>query len=108
MQSAEWECKSGESHASKDPEGLREDKGMKSDTGPNSAGQSGDTQGLFNPEDSDSESVEELLEEGQSFEASIVSGIENARNADEEEVTTRQVSEDDVPDEYLPSLENER
>jgi len=78
------------------------------DLGPNSAGQSGDTQGLFDGEDSNSESVRELLEEGQSFEASIVSGIENAPDADEGEVTTRQVAEDDVPDEYLPSLENER
>ena len=31
----------------------------------NSAGQSGDTQGLFDTEEVDSESVKELLEEGQ-------------------------------------------
>lgn len=81
---------------------------MKNDVGPNSAGQSGDTQGLFNPEDSNSESVQELLEEGQSFEASIVSGIEDAPPADEGGVKTRQVPEDDVPAEYIPSRESER
>jgi hypothetical protein len=69
--------------------------------GPNSAGQSGDTQGLSTDEDSDSESVTELLEEGQYFEASILSGIENAPPADVAEVRTRQVPEDDVPEEYL-------
>src|SRR5262252_4508431 len=51
--------------------------------GPESAGQSGDTEGLSRAEIADSESVEELVEEGQAFEAGIVSGVENARNADE-------------------------
>ena len=69
--------------------------------GPNSAGQSGDTQGLYTDEDSESESVTELLEEGQYFEASVLSGIENAPPADVAEVRTRQVPEDDVPQEYL-------
>jgi hypothetical protein len=71
------------------------------DVGPSSAGQSGDTQGLFDAEDTNSESVKELLEEGQYFEASVMSGIENAPPADASEVTTRQVAEDDVPAEYL-------
>ena len=69
-------------------------------TGPNSAGQSGDTQGLSDIEQSDSESVEELVEEGQSFEAEVIGGIEDAPDADVEEVHTRQVPEDDVPPEY--------
>ena len=69
-------------------------------TGPNSAGQSGDTQGLSDIEESDSESVEELVEEGQSFEAEVIGGIEDAPDADVEEVHTRQVPEDDVPPEY--------
>ena len=69
-------------------------------TGPGSAGQSGDTQGLSDTEESDSESVEELLEEGQSFEAEAISGVENAPDADVSEVHTRQVPEDDVPEEY--------
>src|SRR5580700_3325060 len=42
--------------------------------GPNSGGQSGDIQALPRVEDVDSESVEELAEEGQSFEAEVVSG----------------------------------
>lgn len=64
------------------------------------AGQSGDTQGLSNTEEADSESVEELVEEGQSFEASVVGGVERA-DAEQGEVHVREVSEDDVPGEYL-------
>jgi hypothetical protein len=64
------------------------------------AGQSGDTQGLSDIADADSESIEELVEEGQSFEAGVIAGVENASDADEAEVETREVSEDDVPDEY--------
>jgi hypothetical protein len=69
--------------------------------GPEAGGQSGDTEGLSRAELADSESVEELLEEGQAFEAGIVSGVENARDADKGGVRTRQVPEDDVPQEYL-------
>jgi hypothetical protein len=68
--------------------------------GAHSAGQSGDTQGLSDVEEVDSESVEELVEEGQDFEASVVAGIEEA-DASQGEVRTRQVSDDDVPREYL-------
>jgi hypothetical protein len=68
--------------------------------GARSGGQSGDTQGLPASPDVDSESVEELLEEGQSFEAEVLDGIENAPDADEGRVKTREVSEDDVPEEY--------
>ena len=66
-----------------------------------SGGQSGDTQGLSRRERVDSESVEELLEEGQYAEAEAVSGVENAPDADQGEVRTRQFPEDDVPEEYL-------
>jgi hypothetical protein len=66
-----------------------------------SSGQSGDLQGLSNSERADSESVDELLEEGNAFEAGIVSGVEDADNADEKEVRTHEVQEDDVPEEYL-------
>jgi hypothetical protein len=48
-----------------------------------------------------SESVEELLEEGQSFEAEAIGGVEDAPDADVSEVHTKQVPEDDVPAEYL-------
>jgi hypothetical protein len=68
--------------------------------GPDSAGQSGDTQGLSDAAEADSESVEELLEEGQAFEAEAISGVENAPDADVSEVHTRQFREDDVPEEY--------
>ena len=69
--------------------------------GPDTGGQSGDTEGLSRAELADSESVEELIEEGQAFEAGIVSGVENAPPAGRRGVRTRQVPEDDVPQEYL-------
>jgi len=69
--------------------------------GARSGGQAGDTQGLSALRSVDSQSVEELIEEGQSFEAEVVDGIERASDPDEGEVRTRQVAEDDVPDEYL-------
>ena len=68
--------------------------------GPDSAGQSGDIQQIPNVADADSESVEELIEEGNAFEADAVYEVENAKDADVSEVTTRQVPEDDVPGEY--------
>jgi len=87
----------------RDDEGIRTYEivpAAKEGLGPNSAGQSGDTQGLSDLEEADSESVEELLEEGQSFEAEVISGIQNAPDPDVSEVHTRQVPEDDVPTEY--------
>jgi hypothetical protein len=69
--------------------------------GPDSGGQSGDTQGLSDVAEADSESVEELVEEGQSYEAEVIAGIEDAADPDVSEVHTRQIPEDDVPDEYL-------
>jgi hypothetical protein len=56
---------------------------------------------LSNLESADSESVDELLEEGNAFEADAVGGVESAGDADEEEVHTHEVPEDDVPGEYL-------
>lgn len=75
--------------------------GKEKGLGPDSAGQSGDTQGLSEEAVADSESVSELVEEGSFFEADVISGIENDRDADVKEVRTRQVPEDDVPAEYL-------
>jgi hypothetical protein len=63
--------------------------------------QSGDLQGLSNVEGADSESVDELLEEGNAFEADVVKGVEDAGDADEGEVRTHEVPQDDVPGEYL-------
>jgi hypothetical protein len=77
------------------------EKGM----GPSSAGQSGDTQGLSDVPEAGTESVEELVEEGQALEAGLISGVEDAPDADVAEVHTRQVPEDDVPPEYLEAEE---
>lgn len=62
-----------------------------------SGGQSGDLQGLSNIAGAASESVDELLEEGNAFEADVVKGVEDA--AEEGEVHTHEVPEDDVPEE---------
>jgi len=78
------------------PESERDGGGAKT------AGQSGDLQGLSTVADADSESVDELLEEGQSLEAAIVSGVEDAPEADQGPVRTHEVLEDDVPEEYDP------
>jgi hypothetical protein len=61
----------------------------------------GDFGGVSTAESVDSESADELLEEGQAFEAGIVSGVEDAPDADQGPVKTREVPEDDVPEEYL-------
>ena len=66
-----------------------------------SAGQSGGDQGLPRDATADSESVEELLEEGNSFEAGVVFGVENSKDPSVSEVTTREFPEDDVPCEYI-------
>jgi hypothetical protein len=50
--------------------------------------------------EADSESVLELVQEGQSFEAEVISGVEDAADPDVGEVRTRQFPEDDVPPEY--------
>lgn len=74
--------------------------------GPDSAGQSGDTQQLSDIADADSESVEELVEEGNAFEADAIQGVEDAKSPDVSEVRTREVPEDDVPAEYLDTDEH--
>ena len=72
------------------PEALRERSG----------GQSGDLQGLSNVEGADSESVAQLIEEGNAFEADAVAGVEQAGETDRKEVRTHEVPQDDVPGEY--------
>ena len=69
-----------------------------------SAGQSGDLQGLSDEASADSESVAELVDEGNAFEAGIVQGVEDVPDADVAdvaEVHTHEVLENDVPEEYL-------
>ena len=75
-------------------------------SGPASDGQSGDIGQLSDVADADSESIEELVEEGNAFEAAAVQGVEDAKPPDASEVTTREVPEDDVPAEYLDTDEN--
>jgi hypothetical protein len=70
--------------------------------GPDSAGQSGDLQGLSDLADADSESVEQLVEEGQALEAGVVEGVEEGEDSETTpEVRVHERPEDDVPPEYL-------
>ena len=69
--------------------------------GARSGGQSGDLQGLSDVAGADSESVDELLEEGNALEAEVVKGVQDAPDADMGEIKTHEVPEDDVPAEYL-------
>ena len=80
---------------------TKPNRSKRDETGPDSAGQSGDIQQISSTPGADSESIEELVEEGNAFEAEAVEGVENAEDADVSEVTTREVPEDDVPSEYL-------
>lgn len=76
---------------------------------PESAGQSGDDTGLSTNETSGSESVAELVEEGQFFEAEALAGLERPY-PDEAPVRTHEKNEDDVPFEYPardPSLDTD-
>jgi len=79
---------------------FKRDRQHENELGPDSAGQSGDLQGISDIAGADSESLTELLEEGNSFEAEAVDGVENAKDPDVSEVKTREVPEDDVPKEY--------
>ena len=69
--------------------------------GAQSGEQSGDLQGLSDIQAADSESVDELLEEGNAFEAEVVKGVEDAEGADEGEVRTHEVRRDHVPGEHM-------
>jgi N utilization substance protein A len=97
------------SRSRKRRQGVNADREIKQDirsrnlgtVGTVSGRQSGDLQGLSRAEQADSESVDELVEEGNIFEAGAVAGVEEADNADEREVHTHEVPEDDVPEEYL-------
>ena len=57
----------------------------------NSDVQSGDVQQMSDVADADSESVKELVEQGNAFEADAVDGVENAKDPDVSEVTTREI-----------------
>lgn len=68
--------------------------------GPDSAGQSGDLQGLSEIEDEDDASVEELAEGDQALEAEVVEGVEDA--ADHPERPTHTHEEYGRPDDVPP------
>ena len=55
-----------------------------------SGGQSGDMQGLAADEEAADESVEELAEEGQPYEAGVVEGVEDASEHPESPVRSHQ------------------
>lgn len=94
------EISSGSERSSLGPGALRTAaRPERTGLGEEAAGQSGDLQGLSRAEDSNAESVEELLEEGQAFEAEVISGVENAPDADEEEIHTHERPEDEFPPE---------
>ncbi len=59
------------------------------DGDPGGGGQSGDTQGLSDVASADSESVEELAEAGQSYEADMIRGLEDAADHPEQPVPRR-------------------
>ena len=74
--------------ASSDLEVLEVTAAEATGLGPNAAGQSGDIEGLSTVATGNSESVAELVEEGEDLEAEKVSGVENAPDPDEAEITT--------------------
>ena len=66
---------------------LGNDRGQ---PGPDSGGQSGDAQGLSPSADAADESVEELADTGQSYEADVVEGVEEAADHPERPVHTHE------------------
>lgn len=62
---------------------------------------SGDLQALPEVEHLDSENLLELIEEGNAFEANVLTGVQDAEDNEGKEVHTHEVPEDDVPGEYL-------
>ncbi len=91
--------------ATGDDEAAAEDGGDDSATGPDSGGQSGDVTGLDEEPEAGPDSVEELVETGQYYEAEVVEGVEDAPPADEAEVTTHERpagENENIPDEEKP------
>lgn len=77
---------------------LNEAEPMVKGRGSRTAGQSGDDTGLSDVEDVDSESVDELVEEGQDYEAELVQAVENAPDPDEAELDAEVPEDDPDPD----------
>ena len=84
-----------------DDEAQLDDLGIDpGDVGPDSAGQSGDSQELSELEDANDESVEELAESGQYVESEIIDGVEDAADHPERPVHTHE--EDGNPEDVPP------
>lgn len=66
---------------------LEDDPGQ---VGPDSGAQSGDTQGLSEIADAADESVEELADTGQAYEAEVIEGVEDAADHPEKPVHTHE------------------
>lgn len=87
-------------HESRDneaqPDELGNDPGQ---VGSDSAGQSGDTQGLSQIADAAAESVEELADTDQAYEAEAIGGVEDAADHPERPVhsSENKARPDDVP-----------
>ena len=76
------------------------------EVGPESAGQSGDSQRLSIVEDADNESVEELADDDQAIEAARVDGVEDAANHPERPAHTH--NEYGRPDDLPPARSVDR
>jgi hypothetical protein len=86
----------------KDKEKLDELVSTPGQSSPDSAGQSGDAQGLSAGAEAADQSVEELAETEQAYEAGIVEGVEEAGDNPERPVYTHEHPgrpEDSLPDE---------
>ena len=75
------------------------------EVGLDSAGQSGDNQDLSNIEDAVDQSVDDLVETGQEFEANVAQGVEDAGDEPEKEVRTHEDPKYRQTDEGPPSDE---
>jgi hypothetical protein len=64
--------------------------------GPDSAGQLGDTRGLSWIADSSDESVEELTDTGQPYEADVIDGVEDAADHSERPVPAHATREERI------------
>ena len=94
-----------EAEAATEDEASMKGGAAESATGPDSGGQSGDVTGLEEEPEAGPDSVEDLVETGQYYEAEVIEGIEDAPPADEAEVTTHERpagENENVPDEEKP------
>jgi hypothetical protein len=97
------EPSSGAEGSSLDPKRMAGLRIERSDTRPLKGRAAGDTQSLSANQLDDSESVEELVAEGQDLEGELVQGIENVPAADQGEVRTHASPK---PQDQVPTYRN--